>query len=94
MKEWFKKLWAKIKAYVGVDGLLHFLICYAIVVTFGLLDWIPGVFVALFLSIVKECFDYSYRDKTKPWDYWHTFHDLLFDLLGILLAVGVCLWLK
>lgn len=78
---------------MGIDGLLHLLICYLIVVTFGLIDWIPGVVVALFLSIFKECYDYSYR-KQNPWDWNHTLHDLIFDAIGILLGVAVCLVLK
>ena len=95
MKDWLKNLWAKIKAYIGVDGLLHFLICYAIVVTFGLIDFVAGVVVAVGLSIFKECWDYANATKAGgKWGWKHTLHDLLFDLFGILVGVGVCLWLK
>lgn len=94
MKEWLKNLWAKIKAYIGTDGVLHFGICYAIVVTFGLIDWVAGVIVAFGLSILKEGWDYARRDKTQSWDWKHTAHDLLFDFLGIVFGVLICLWLK
>ncbi len=93
MKKWFKELRNRIKSYAGIDGLQHLLVCYIIVVTFGLVDWIPGVIVAVFLSIFKECYDYSYRDKTKEWDWGHTLHDLIFDAIGILLGVCMCLLL-
>lgn len=94
MKNWLKKLWNKIKSYTGIDGLLHLLFCYLIVVTCGLIDFIPGVIIAVFLSIFKECYDYSYRDKTKEWNWQHTLHDLVFDAIGILIGVGICLLLK
>ena len=94
MKNWLTEIWKKFKSFVGIDGLLHFLICYLIVVTFGLIDWIPGVIVAFGLTIFKECWDYSYRDKTVKWDWKHTGHDLLFDFLGILIGIAICIWLK
>ena len=93
MKEFIKNLLPAIKNYMGVDGLLHMLVCYAIVVTFGLIEYKAGIIIALGLSIFKECYDYSYR-KQNPWDWEHTFHDLIFDAIGILLGVAVCLVLK
>lgn len=95
MKEWIKNLWARVKAYVGVDGVLHFLVCYAIVVTFGLIDFVAGVIVAVGLSILKECWDYAVVTKRgEKWNWGSASHDLLFDLLGVVLGIIICLWLK
>lgn len=94
MKEWLKNLWVKVKAYIRIDGVLHFGVCYAIVVTLGLIDWFAGVIVAFGLSILKEEWDYACRDKMRGWDWKHTGHDLLFDFLGIIFGILICLWLK
>lgn len=95
MKEWLKALWAKIKAFIGIDGVLHFGICYAIVVTFGLMDYIAGIIFAFGLSVFKECWDYSREKKqTGEWNWRHSLHDLLFDFIGIGLGVAICIWLK
>jgi hypothetical protein len=91
MKAWLNELWKKLKVFIGTDGVLHFLFCYLIVVTFGLIDWIPGVIVAFAVSVFKECWDYSYKNKGSAWDWKHTLHDLLCDFVGIGLGVLICL---
>lgn len=94
MKEWLRKLCGKIVNYTGIDGVLHLLLCYLVIVTCGLIDWIPGLMIACFLSIFKECHDYSYRDKSAKYNFGHMVHDLLFDAIGIALGVAICLLLK
>ena len=87
MKKIFNTVWN----YVQIDGLLHFLVCYALVITFALFDTaifpIAGTMVAAFCAIIKECWDISYKHQAKK----ATIHDAIFDLLGILIAIGVCL---
>ena len=55
MKKIFKLIWG----YMQTDGLLHLLICYALVVTLALFDTaifpIAGTMVAVFCAIIKEC---------------------------------------
>lgn len=87
MKKIFNTIWS----YVQIDGLLHFLVCYALVITFALFDItifpIAGTMVAVFCAIIKECWDASYKHATKK----QIIHDLVFDALGILIAIGICL---
>lgn len=87
MKKIFNTIWN----YVQIDGLLHFLVCYALVVTFALFDTaifpIAGTMVAVFCATIKECWDASYKHATKK----QIIHDLIFDTLGILIAIGICL---
>ena len=87
MKKIFNTIWN----YVQIDGLLHFLVCYALVVTLTLFDTaifpIAGTMVAVFCATIKECWDASYKHATKK----QIIHDLIFDALGILIAIGVCL---
>lgn len=87
MKKIFNTIWN----YVQIDGLLHFLVCYALVITFALFDTaifpIAGTMVAVFCATIKECWDASYKHATKK----QIIHDLIFDALGILIAIGICL---
>ena len=87
MKKVFNTIWN----YVQIDGLLHFLVCYALVVTLTLFDTaifpIAGTMVAVFCATIKECWDASYKHATKK----QIIHDLIFDALGILIAIGICL---
>lgn len=87
MKKIFNAIWN----YVQIDGLLHFLVCYAIAITFALADPsifpIAGTMVAVFCAIIKECWDASYKHATKK----QIIHDLVFDALGILIVIGICL---
>lgn len=90
MKKIFNTIWN----YVQIDGLLHFLVCYALVITFALFDTaifpIAGTMVAVFCATIKECWDASYKHATKK----QIIHDLIFDALGILIAIGICFLLK
>lgn len=90
MKKIFNSVWN----YVQIDGLLHFLVCYAIVITFALADPsvfpIAGTMVAVFCAFIKEGWDISYKHQNKK----ATIHDVIFDALGIGMAIGLCFLLK
>lgn len=86
-----KKIFSAIWKYMSTDGLLHLLVCYALVITFALFDAavfpIAGTMVAAFCAVIKECWDASYKHATKK----EIIHDAIFDALGILIAIGICL---
>lgn len=90
MKKIFNAIWN----YVQIDGLLHFLVCYAIVITFALADPsvfpIAGTMVAVFCAFIKEAWDISYKHQNKK----ATIHDSIFDVLGIGMSIGLCFLLK
>lgn len=80
--EWIKKLWN----WVRVDGLLHILVCYIIVLTLCQFNmpWQWASVVALFAGIAKEVYDREHG--TAEW------HDIICDCAGIILAdLVVCL---
>lgn len=89
-----KKIINAILGYVAIDGLLHFLVCYAIVLSFALADEsifpIAGTTVAAFCAFIKEAWDISYKHQSKK----ATTHDVIFDALGIGMAIGLCFLLK
>lgn len=89
----FEKVWNWIIKVAGIDGVLHFGVCYAIVVTVGLLDWIAGAFIAFGISVFKESVDWQKHKDVL--EYWKCIaHDLVFGGLGILVGACVCLVLK
>lgn len=79
---------------MAVDGLLHFLVCYAIVISFAIAETttfpIAGTMVAVFCAFFKEAWDISFKRQNKK----ATIHDAIFDILGIAVAIGVCFLLK
>lgn len=90
MKKIFNAIWK----YMAIDGLLHFLVCYAIVITFALADPcvfpIAGTMVAVGCAFFKEAYDVTFKHQDKK----ATIHDAIFDVLGIAVAIGVCYLLK
>lgn len=68
----------KIINYIGTDGLLHILACYAIAVTCGIyLNAGLALFIAVFIGVAKEVI----------WDGWmkkgsFEFKDLISDMIG------------
>lgn len=77
--------------WVGTDGLLHFLVCYAIMLT---LTPIIGVWWTLLttaiIALSKEAWDYFYqKDNNKE----QVIHDLILDACGILFAlITMLIW--
>ena len=81
---------AKLKSiikWVGTDGLLHFLVCYAIILT---LTPIIGVWWTLLATAIialgKEAVDFFIQ---KDNDKNAVLHDLILDACGILVAIIV-----
>lgn len=77
--------------WVGVDGLLHFLVCYGMVLA---LTPIIGVwwslFAAVLASLVKEAIDSIMNDS----DECNAAHDLICDGAGILAAlITMAIWM-
>lgn len=74
-----------IAKWVGTDGLLHFLVCFAMMLA---LTPIIGIWMTLgatvLASVLKEAWDYLIQkdnDKTQ------VLHDIICDACGIILAV-------
>lgn len=90
MGKLFKSIWK----YMAIDGLLHFLVCYTIVLTLALADPsvfpIAGTMVATFCAFFKEAWDVTFKHQDKG----ATIHDAIFDILGIAVAIGVCYLMK
>ena len=70
--------------WMGADGLLHFLVCYALMLTITPLEnywWAIGATIAA--SATKEAWDYFVqKDNTMP----QVLHDVIMDVAGILAA--------
>lgn len=70
--------------WIGMDGLLHFLVCYALM-TISLLVgiwWALGI--TILLALVKEAVDFFIQ---KDNDKKAVFHDLIMDAAGIIYAL-------
>lgn len=75
--------------WIAIDGLLHFLVCYATMMTFTPIIgawWAMGI--AGILAIAKEARDYFYE---KDNNIQQVLHDLICDVIGILGALIVML---
>lgn len=72
----------KIRSWVAVDGLLHFLCCYVITITLGLFGYLTvGIALAAVLGIFKECLDAALGA-----DFNNIGKDLICDFVGIAIA--------
>lgn len=77
--------------WIGTDGLLHFLICYAMVLALSpIIGW-WAILPTTILAAAKEGWDYFIqKDNDKP----QVIHDLICDGAGIVLAyITMLLWL-
>ena len=78
-----KKL-KEILYWVAIDGLLHFLVCYAV-----MLSLIPiigiglSVVTTISIAVLKEVYDSLRGTNTLP----QMYHDFICDAVGILLAL-------
>ena len=78
--------------WVGVDGLLHFLVCYAMMLAF---TPVVGVWLAIYsgtaASQVKEAMDYLVQQDN---DRNAGLHDLICDGAGVLAAlITMAIWM-
>lgn len=71
----------KIRSLIAVDGLLHFLCCYVITITCGLVNLTAGIALAAFVGIFKECLD-----ALEGADFNNIGKDLICDFIGIVAA--------
>lgn len=81
----------KIKEWIGTDGLLHFLICYAMVIALSpIIGW-WAILPTTIIAAAKEGYDFFIqKDNNKP----QVIHDLICDGAGIVLAcLTMLLWL-
>lgn len=81
----------ELRKWIGSDGLLHFLVCYAVTLT---LTPFVGVWWTLLIVIATSCFK-------EAWDYFvqrdndkeQVIHDLICDGAGVMIALTVLiLW--
>lgn len=80
-----KELINKITKWVGTDGLLHFLVCYALMLTLSpILGMTWAVLTTTNIAILKEVIDFCIQ---KDNDISQVMHDLLCDVVGIVVAI-------
>jgi hypothetical protein len=80
-----KELINKITKWVGTDGLLHFLVCYALMLTLSpILGMAWAVLTTTNIAILKEVIDFCIQ---KDNDISQVMHDLLCDVVGIVVAI-------
>ena len=71
--------------WVGTDGLLHFLVCYALMLTLSpILGMAWAVLTTTNIAILKEVIDLCIQ---KDNDISQVMHDLLCDIVGIVIAI-------
>lgn len=75
----------KIYRWIGADGILHIGACFFIAVLLGALmpPYIAGI-VAMAIGFGKEIYD-----KLHPESHDASWHDILCDLIGTLIGVGI-----
>ena len=89
MKKLFETL-KKIKEWVATDGLLHFLVCYALMVALTpIIGW-WALLVTILAALCKEDYDYFVeKDNNKE----QVVHDLICDGVGIVMAyLTILVW--
>lgn len=81
----------KMLKWVGIDGLLHFLVCYAMMLTFApMIGLAWAVLATTGVAVLKEVWDFCIQ---KDNDAEQVLHDIILDGIGILIAlVTISLW--
>lgn len=74
----------KITKWVAVDGLLHFLVCYSIVLTFAPFGICMAIAIAVVASLGKEVVDYFIQKDNNA---QQVLHDIICDIMGIIMAL-------
>jgi hypothetical protein len=79
LKELFK--------WIGADGLLHFLVCYAMMLTLpSFIGIVWSTLATTSVAILKEVYDFCIQ---KDNDEKAVMHDLIMDASGIVLALVI-----
>lgn len=81
----------KIKEWVATDGLLHFLMCYAMVLSLTPIIGFYALIPTIIAALGKEGYDYHVKkSNTRE----QVIHDLICDLAGIVAAyITMLVWL-
>ena len=80
-----KELINKITKWVGTDGLLHFLVCYAMMLTLAPIVGIAwSVLATTGIAVFKEVWDFCIQ---KDNNLEQVLHDAIFDVVGIVMAI-------
>ena len=75
----------KIFQWVNTDGLLHFLTCYALILTFfSIFNLQIGILLTIVIAILKEVYD-IYIKKCN--NYKQALHDIVMDIIGVIMGV-------
>lgn len=81
----------KMLKWVGIDGLLHFLVCYAMMLTFApMIGLAWAVLATTGVAVLKEVWDFCIQ---KDNDAEQVLHDVILDGTGILIAlITISFW--
>ena len=78
----------KIKEWVATDGLLHFLVCYAMVLSLTPIIGFYALIPTIIAALGKEGYDYHIRKSNNR---EQVVHDLICDAAGIVAAYATML---
>lgn len=77
--------------WIAADGLLHFLVCYAMILALTPLIGLYALILTTIAALGKEGYDYHFRKSNNR---EQVVHDLICDGVGIILAaITMLLWL-
>lgn len=77
----------RVKSWIATDGLLHFLVCYAMMLTFGSFIGIWwSMLLTILVALAKEAYDVFIQ---KDNNFNQATHDLICDFAGIVIAILV-----
>ena len=81
----------KMLKWVGIDGLLHFLVCYAMMLTLApMIGLALAVLATTGVAVLKEVWDFCIQ---KDNDAEQVLHDVILDGIGILIAlITISFW--
>jgi len=81
----------KMLKWVGIDGLLHFLVCYAMMLTLApMIGLAWAVLATTGVAVLKEVWDFCIQ---KDNDAEQVLHDVILDGTGILIAlITISFW--
>lgn len=81
----------KIFRWIAVDGLLHFLVCYAMILSLSPLIGFYALIPTIVVALAKEGYDYHCKKSNNK---EQVVHDLICDAAGIAAAYAtMAIWL-